>query len=48
VADTSVIEQGVNSLAADLSNGQWDAKYGEIRKLTEIDLGYRLVRATVD
>lgn len=48
LADASLIEQGVKSLAADLSSGQWDAKYGEIRKLKEVDIGYRFVRATLD
>ncbi|MCU0542781.1 MAG: class I SAM-dependent methyltransferase [Oscillatoriaceae cyanobacterium Prado104] len=48
LADESLVEQGVKSLAADLNNHQWDAKYGEIRKLTEIDVGYRFLRATID
>ncbi|MGE5657451.1 MAG: class I SAM-dependent methyltransferase [Actinomycetota bacterium] len=48
LADASLVEQGVKSLAADLSSHQWDAKYGEIRKLTEIDVGYRFLRATID
>ncbi|BAZ19815.1 type 11 methyltransferase [Kalymmatonema gypsitolerans NIES-4073] len=47
LADPNLIQQGVNSLAADLSSGAWDAKYGQIRKLTEIDVGYRFLRATI-
>ena len=47
-ADESLVERGVKSLAADLNNHQWDAKYGEIRKITEIDAGYRFLRATID
>ena len=47
LADSNVIESGVKSLATDLSSGQWDAKYGEIRSLTEIDVGYRFLRAAI-
>ena len=47
LADPNLIQQGVNSLAADLSSGAWDAKYGEIRKLTEIDVGYRFLKTTI-
>ena len=47
LANKRVIESGVKSLAADLSSGQWDAKYGEIRSLTEIDVGYRFLCATL-
>ncbi len=48
VANRSLIELGVKSLEADLRSGQWDAKYGEIRSLTEIDMGYRFLRATIE
>ncbi|MBR8839382.1 MAG: class I SAM-dependent methyltransferase [Stigonema ocellatum SAG 48.90 = DSM 106950] len=48
LANKPVIESGVKSLAADLSSGEWDTKYGEIRTLTEIDLGYRFLRATIE
>ncbi|WP_341529755.1 methyltransferase domain-containing protein [Nostoc sp. UHCC 0302] len=48
LADASLFEQGLKSLATDLSNGQWDTKYGKIREFTEIDLGYRFLRATID
>ena len=47
LANKRVIESGVKSLAADLNSGQWDAKYGEIRSLTEIDVGYRFLCATL-
>ncbi|MDF5720132.1 MAG: hypothetical protein PUP91_06510 [Rhizonema sp. PD37] len=43
LANPNVVESGVKSLAVDLSSGQWDAKYGEIYSLTEIDLGYRFL-----
>ncbi|QSJ15077.1 methyltransferase domain-containing protein [Nostoc sp. UHCC 0702] len=48
LADASLVEPGLKSLAADLSNGEWQAKYGDICKITEIDLGYRFLRATLD
>ncbi len=47
LANKRVIESGLKSLAADLNSGQWDAKYGEIRSLTEIDVGYRFLCATL-
>lgn len=47
LADTSVVEKGVSLLEEDLNSGQWDAKYGEIRKLTKIDAGYRFLCARV-
>ncbi|MBO3460134.1 class I SAM-dependent methyltransferase [Aetokthonos hydrillicola Thurmond2011] len=43
---TSWLEQSINSLSTDLKNGQWEAKYGEILKLTEIDMGYRFLLAS--
>ncbi len=48
LADANLVEQGLKSLAADLSNGQWDVKYGDIRNVAEIDVGYRFLRATID
>ncbi|MFN6572501.1 class I SAM-dependent methyltransferase [Dendronalium sp. ChiSLP03b] len=48
LANASLVEPGVKSLAADLSNGEWEVKYGDIRKITEIDVGYRFLRATID
>ena len=43
LADVSIVETGVSLLAEDLNSGRWDAKYGEIRKLREIDAGYRFL-----
>lgn len=45
LADSNLVEAGVKSLTTDLSDGQWEAKYGEIRTYTEIDVGYRFLRA---
>ncbi|OUL19575.1 SAM-dependent methyltransferase [Nostoc sp. RF31YmG] len=47
LGNRNFIESGVKSLAADLSSGEWDAKYGDIRQLTEIDVGYRFLKATI-
>ncbi len=47
LADPTLIESGVNSLAADLSSGEWEKKYGEIHQLTEIDVGYRFLKAVI-
>jgi SAM-dependent methyltransferase len=48
LADPNLVKQGVKLLAADLSSGEWDAKYADIENLTEIDVGYRFIRATLD
>ena len=37
------IRPAVERLAADLRSGEWDRRYGHLRALEEIDLGYRLV-----
>ncbi len=47
LADASVVKKGVSLLEEDLNSGRWDAKYGEIRKLTEIDAGYRFLCARI-
>lgn len=44
-ADPEVVDELVRRLAADLESGEWDARYGALRHLPEIDLGYRLVVA---
>ncbi|MBD2452073.1 class I SAM-dependent methyltransferase [Nostoc sp. FACHB-152] len=48
LANQDLVEQGVNVLAADLSSGEWNKKYGEIQKLKEIDIGYRFICATLE
>ena len=45
LADASIVETGVNLLKKDLNSGQWDTKYGEIRKLEAFDAGYRFLCA---
>ena len=38
-------DMGAQRLQRDLEFGAWDARYGYLRELPEIDLGYRLVVA---
>ena len=40
-----VAERCVQKLRQDLASGEWDARYGHLRELTELDLGYRLLIA---
>jgi SAM-dependent methyltransferase len=39
------VAQGLERLAEDLASGRWEAQFGQLRALREIDLGYRLVVA---
>ena len=48
LANQDLIDEGVQLLTADLITGEWVNKYGDIRNLTEIDLGYRFLRATLN
>ena len=40
-----VAERRVKRLRQDLESGEWDARFGFLRELTELDLGYRLITA---
>ncbi len=40
-----VIARGVRRLQEDLESGAWDARHGYLRRLPEMDLGYRLLTA---
>lgn len=39
------VDAGLEKLRQDLASGEWDRRYGELRKLSEYDAGYRLVVA---
>jgi len=39
------VEAGLQRLSDDLQSGAWDAHYGHLRDLDELDVGYRLVLA---
>jgi hypothetical protein len=41
--DPAIVAVGMDRLAADLESGAWDAKWGHLRDLPELDLGYRLL-----
>ena len=41
------VEAGLTRLAEDLNDGRWTAKYGHLRDLDSVDLGYRLVVAEI-
>ncbi|MGZ4678518.1 MAG: SAM-dependent methyltransferase, partial [Acidimicrobiia bacterium] len=41
--DPAVVAVGIARLRADLESGAWDAKWGHLRELSELDLGYRLL-----
>ena len=42
---SEVSERCVQRLRRDLESGEWDARYGYLRELKELDLGYRLLIA---
>jgi SAM-dependent methyltransferase len=42
---SAVVEEAIARLRADLDSGVWEARFGHLRSLAEIDLGYRLVVA---
>lgn len=48
LAEPAVVELGVRQLEEDLSNGQWNAKYGDIQALAEFDAGYRFLCVKCD
>lgn len=39
------VAQGLAGLAEDLASGRWEARFGHLRALRELDLGYRLLVA---
>jgi hypothetical protein len=41
--DQTLVESRMDRLRADLESGAWDAKWGHLRDLPELDLGYRLL-----
>ena len=41
--DSEILREAVGRLAEDLASGAWEQRYGDLRALDELDLGYRLV-----
>ena len=39
------VQGGLDRLAADLRSGRWDERFGDLRLMESIDLGYRLLIA---
>jgi hypothetical protein len=42
------IEPALKRLRSDLSDGTWERRYGSLRALAELDIGYRLIVAERD
>lgn len=43
LTEPQLVETGVRQLEADLASGEWLRKYGQFMKLTEFDVGYRML-----
>lgn len=43
IAGDALLGPGLKRLANDLASGAWDQKFGDMRTMHELDLGYRLV-----
>ena len=41
--DQELVDARMARLADDLASGVWDERYGHLRELEELDLGYRLL-----
>jgi hypothetical protein len=41
--EPAVRDAGIERLRVDLVSGAWDARWGHLRELRELDLGYRLL-----
>jgi ubiquinone/menaquinone biosynthesis C-methylase UbiE len=46
LADQAIVNAGIARLTNDLETERWNDKYGSIRSLNEIDLGYRFIKLT--
>jgi hypothetical protein len=43
--DDATLARGMARLRSELEDGTWDTKYGELRTMTEANLGYHVVVA---
>ncbi len=43
--DPATLRSGLERLRRDLESGAWDERHGELRTMSEIDIGYRLAVA---
>jgi|GEM_PF-263701 len=46
LASPAVVERGLKRLQHDLQSGQWDSKYGHLRRRKYFDAGFRFLRFT--
>jgi ubiquinone/menaquinone biosynthesis C-methylase UbiE len=46
LASPAVVERGLKRLKHDLQSGQWDSKYGHLRRRKYFDAGFRFLRFT--
>tara|TARA_B100001971_G_scaffold214044_1_gene249468 strand:- start:3793 stop:4545 length:753 start_codon:yes stop_codon:yes gene_type:complete len=44
--DSALVEHTLERLKNDLDSGEWNKRYGQLNNITELDLGYRLLRMT--
>jgi len=44
--DEATTEAGLERLRADMASGEWERRFGHLRKREEMDLGYRLLAAS--
>jgi SAM-dependent methyltransferase len=44
--DSAVVARGVARLEADLESGAWEQRFGHVRRLDALDVGYRLLAAS--
>ncbi len=47
LAEPAVVAAGIESLRNDLESGAWDREHGHLRQLPELDLGHRVLVASV-
>ena len=41
--DPDVVARGTQRLRDDLTDGTWDMRHGDLRSLSALDVGYRIV-----
>jgi hypothetical protein len=46
LASPAAVERGLKQLQLDLESGQWDSKYGKLRRRKQFDAGFRFLKFT--
>ncbi len=44
LADPTIVQSGIQRLEKDLESGVWDNRFGDLRRRTNFDAGYRFIR----